>query len=60
MVGPPTAKNTPKAITFTVTETGSNVVGELTDYAFSGSIAAGFQPVTSSDYFVVEFPKYTF
>lgn len=60
VVGPPTAKTTPKAITFTVAETGSNIVGELTDYAFSGSIASGFAPVTPSDYVVIQFPKYTF
>lgn len=53
VVGPPTAPATPKVITFTVAETGSNIVGELTNYSFTGSIASGFAPVTSNDYLVV-------
>ena len=53
VVGPTTTATTPKAITFTVTETGSNIVGELTDYSFSGSFAAGFAPVTTADYVVI-------
>lgn len=60
VVGPPSAPNTPKAITFTVEETGTNIVGELTNYAFSGSIASGFAPVTTDDYVVIQFPAYTF
>jgi hypothetical protein len=60
VVGPTTAPTPAKTITFTVAEAGTNYVGELTDYAFSGTIQSGFAPVTTSDYFVVQFPDYTF
>lgn len=60
VVGPPSAPATPKAITFTVSELGSNRVGELTNYTFSGSIGSGFAPVTPSDYVLIQFPPYTF
>lgn len=53
VVGPPSAPVTPKSITFTVSELGTNIVGELTNYSFTGSIASGFGPVTPSDYFVL-------
>jgi hypothetical protein len=32
----------------------------LSDYTLSGSIASGFSPITTTDYFVVQFPKYSF
>jgi hypothetical protein len=61
VVGPPTAPVvSPSAITFTVTEQSSNYVGELANYTLSGSIANGFTPVTTNDYFLVTFPQYTF
>lgn len=53
VVGPPSAAVTPKIITFSVSEVGTNFVGELTNYSFTGSIESGFQPVTPTDYIVV-------
>jgi hypothetical protein len=60
VVGPPSAPASPKTITFTVSELGSNRVGELTNYSFSGSLGTGFAPVTTSDYVLIQFPPYTF
>jgi hypothetical protein len=60
VVGPPTAAITPKSITFTVTESGTNRVGELSNYTLSGSIASGFSPITTSDFFVIQFPPYVY
>ena len=57
MVGPPTAPAFPASVTFTVSELGSNTVGELTNYSFTGTVGSS---VSSSDYFVVQFPQYTF
>jgi hypothetical protein len=60
VVGPTTAPATPKAITYTISEVSSNFVGELSNYTLAGSIAAGFSPITTNDYFVVQFPPYIF
>ena len=56
VVGGTSSANSPKVISpLTITESSTNFVGDLVDYSFSGSIEAGFLPVTSSDYVVVEF-----
>lgn len=60
VVGPPTATLSPYTITFTVTENSTNTVGELADYTFTGTIAAGFSSVTVDDYIAVQFPKDSF
>jgi hypothetical protein len=60
VVGPPSAPANPKIITFTVTEAGSNRVGELSNYSFTGTIAAGFAPITVNDFLIVQFAPYEF
>lgn len=60
VVGPPSATGTIKTITFTATEAGSNRVGELSNYTFSGQIASGFSPITTNDFIVVQFPPFAF
>ena len=50
VVGPVTAKNAAKSITVTVTETSSNIVGELVNYYFTCTFAVGFTPVSVNDY----------
>jgi hypothetical protein len=60
VVGPTTAAVVPTAITFSVSEVSSNLVGELSNYTFSGTIANGFATITTTDYFVVQFPSYVF
>lgn len=60
VVGPPTTPIVPYAMTFTVSENSSNIVGELANYNFTGSIGAGFSPVTTTDYFAVSFPTDAF
>lgn len=60
VVGPPTVAISPYAITFTVTENSTNVVGELANYTFAGTIANGFSTVSTTDYFAVQFPTDVF
>lgn len=60
VVGPPSAAAIPKAITFTATEAGSNRVGELSKYTFSGALESGFSTITTNDFVIVQFPPYSF
>jgi hypothetical protein len=60
VVGPTTAPHSPKAITYTISEVGTNFVGELSNYTLSGTLGSGFSPITTNDYFVVQFPPYVF
>lgn len=60
VVGPTTAPNTPNTITYTISEVSTNYVGELSNYTLAGSISTGFSPITTNDYFVVQFPPYVF
>lgn len=60
VVGPPTASINPYAITASVVESSSNFVGELSNYTFTGTIANGFSPITTSDFIAVQFPSYIF
>jgi hypothetical protein len=60
VVGPTSAPATPKTITYTISELSTNYVGELSNYTLAGTIAAGFSPITTSDYFVVQFPPFVF
>ncbi len=38
----------------------TNYVGELSDYTLTGSLGSGFSPITTNDYFVVQFPPFIF
>jgi len=61
LIGPTTALASPKAITFTVTESSdNNMVGDLSNYTFAGTIASGFSTVTTADYVSIEFPEHFF
>ena len=55
VVGPPTAASPLAISSLTVTETSTNFVGDLVNYTFTGTLGAGFSPVTSTDYVMVEF-----
>lgn len=55
VVGPPTAASPLAIASLTVTETSTNFVGDLVNYTFTGTLGAGFSPVTSTDYVMVEF-----
>jgi hypothetical protein len=60
VVGPPSAATVPVAITYTISEISTNYVGELSNYSLAGTLGGGFSSVTTSDFFVVEFPPYAF
>jgi len=60
VVGPPTAVTVPVPISFSVNEVSTNYVGELSNYTFAVNITAGYTPVTTNDYIVVQFPPYIF
>ena len=56
VVGNTTAAATPIAINSAqVSESSTNFVGDLVNYTFSGTIAGGFAPITSSDFVGIEF-----
>ena len=53
VVGPVTVKNAAKSIVVTVTETSSNIVGELVNYYFTCTFTAGVTPVSINDYVAI-------
>jgi hypothetical protein len=50
VVGPVTVKNSIKSIGVSITETSTNIVGELVNYSFTCTFNAAFAPVTTSDF----------
>ena len=56
VVGGTTPAITPYSISnLTVVEASTNFVGSLVNYSFTGTVEAGFSPVTPADYIAVEF-----
>lgn len=60
VVGDTTAMISPYTYTFSIDEQSSNFVGELANYAITGTFASGFSNIKDTDYIVVEFDKYGF
>lgn len=61
VVGNTTAAATTVAITgLTLTQSSTNIVGELVKYAFTGTISPGFLPITTTDYIVIQFDQNVF